>query len=91
MSFDYRLEVHYAPGEIGVGWDRAPQFPIIAQYDIELPDRDGDEWADDLMAERSCPDEVGLVWLYGPTGRWEYQVTIEGDPAGLRRCTRHEH
>jgi hypothetical protein len=88
---DYLLQVHYAPGELAVGWDRAHHLRIVAEYDIELSERTGDDWADDIQAKRSCPDEPALLWLYGATGKWEYQVTIEGDPAGLRRCTRHAH
>lgn len=91
MSFHYRLDVHYAPGEIAVGWDRAPQFPIVSERNTERQTRSGDDWADRIMADRSCPDEVGLLWLYGDDGEWHYQVTVEGDPAGLCRCTRHAH
>ena len=89
--FSYRLDVHYAPGEMCVGWDRAAQLPVVQEYTVELPERTGDDWADDIQARRSCPDEVALLWLYGPDGEWHYQVTIEADPAGLRRCTRHVH
>jgi hypothetical protein len=53
----------------------------------------GEDWADRVMSDRGCPAEYGLLYRTNPNaqGGWEYSVTVEGDPCGLRRCTRHAH
>ncbi len=89
MIRDWLLRVHPSKTNV-VSWIDALDLPVLREYHHEAGG-DGANWADQVMADRGCPDEVGLLYVYGPRGDWEYQVTVEGDPAGLRRCTRHEH
>lgn len=89
---DFELRIYWAPGEMCVGWDRAASLPLVETVPFACPLADGDDKADDIQAERSCPDEVGLLYYWSePDGPWRYTVTIEADPAGLRRCVRHAH
>ena len=89
MIRDYLLRVHPSETNI-VSWIDAKVLPVIAEFNHSAGG-DGANWADNVMADRSCPGEVGLLYHYGPDGQWHYDVTVEGDPAGLRRCRRHEH
>lgn len=89
MIHDWLLRVHPSETNI-VSWIDAIDLPVLHEYTHEAGG-DGANWADRVMADRGCPDEVGLLYMYGPDGEWRYSVTVEGDPAGLRRCTRHDH
>lgn len=89
MIQHWLLRVHPSASNV-VSWIDALDLPVLREYAHEAGG-DGVTWADNIMADRGCPDEAGLLYVYGLRGDWEYQVTIEGDPAGLCRCTRHQH
>jgi hypothetical protein len=87
----YRLDIHIAPGVIGLGWDRAADYPIRDSITFEVPDdQDGADRADDIMAERGCPDERGLLWWVNHPHGEQIDVTISGEDVGLVRCG-HPH
>jgi hypothetical protein len=88
VTREWLLRVFESESNI-VSWIDALDLPVIREYTHEAGG-DGANWADDVMAQRSCPSEVGLLYVY-EYGKWQYSVTVEGDPAGLLRCTRHAH
>jgi hypothetical protein len=85
---EWLLRVHPSDTNI-VSWIDALDLPTLREYTHEAGG-DGANWADQIMSDRGCPSEVGLLYMY-VDGEWSYSVTVEGDPAGLRRCTQHAH
>lgn len=84
----YRLDIHHAPDAGPIGWDRAPQHPIRQSITFQVgDDQDGADRADDLMAERGCPDEQGLLWWVNHPHGERYDVTLGFE--GLIRCGCH--
>jgi hypothetical protein len=74
----YRLDIRTTGSDYALGWDRAPNYPLVESQTFEVGhDVDGVDHADDVMARRPSTEHGFLYWVNHPHGE-RYDVTIEG-------------